>query len=109
MHLLPGQTILELGCGELRLTRALLQVSRGENPITAVTFQDSEPDVSKTDEKVEFLQLSDLPGPLRGRQFDCVIGMDLLDRVSSASQKENFQTTSFTGVCASDERTGRFG
>src|SRR5437762_2669572 len=41
VHLLPGQTILELGCGELRLTRALLQVSRGENPITAVTFQSS--------------------------------------------------------------------
>src|ERR1700741_4720344 len=41
VHLLPGQTILELGCGELRLTEALLRVSRGENPITAVTFQGS--------------------------------------------------------------------
>ena len=46
VHLLPGQTILELGCGELRLTRALLRVSRGENPITAVTFQNSAPDSS---------------------------------------------------------------
>ena len=43
VHLLPGQTILELGCGELRLTRALLRVSRGENPITAVTFQNTPP------------------------------------------------------------------
>ena len=41
VHLLPGQTILELGCGELRFTRALLQVSRNKNPITAVTFQNS--------------------------------------------------------------------
>src|SRR6266568_9508617 len=39
VHLLPGQTILELGCGEGLLTHALLQVSRGENRITAVTFQ----------------------------------------------------------------------
>ena len=38
VHLLPGQTILELGCGQLQFTQALLQVSRGENPITAVTF-----------------------------------------------------------------------
>ena len=41
VHLMPGQTILELGCGELRFTRALQRVSRGENPITAVTFQKS--------------------------------------------------------------------
>src|SRR5881394_2354641 len=41
VHLLPGQTILELGCGEFRFTRVLLQVSRGENTITAATFQTS--------------------------------------------------------------------
>jgi hypothetical protein len=39
VHLLPGQTILELGCGQLRFTRALLRVSRKENPIAAATFQ----------------------------------------------------------------------
>src|SRR5947209_10054061 len=39
VHLLPGQTILELGCGEGELTRTLLHVTRGENPITSVTFQ----------------------------------------------------------------------
>ena len=33
---------------------------------------------------MELLQLSDLPGPLRGRQFDCIIGMDLLDRANSS-------------------------
>src|SRR5438552_18673013 len=55
VHLLPGQTILELGCGELRLTRALLRVSRGENPITAVTFQISVPNPSGVDRNVEVL------------------------------------------------------
>jgi len=84
VHLLPGQTILELGCGELSFTRALLHVSRSQNPITAVTFQNSTPDLSKQGAKVELLQLSDFPGPLRDRQFDCIVGMDLLDRANSS-------------------------
>jgi SAM-dependent methyltransferase len=84
VHLLPTQTILELGCGELRLTRALSQASRAENPITAVTFQDSAPDVSSLEQRIEVLQVSKLPGPLAGRTFDCVIAMDLLDRETSS-------------------------
>src|SRR6185437_1032126 len=80
VHLLPEQTILELGCGELRLTRALRQVSRGENPITAVTFQDSACKPSEIDSRIEFLRLAELPGPLAGRRFDCIVAMDLLDR-----------------------------
>jgi dolichol-phosphate mannosyltransferase len=84
VHLLPGQNILELGCGELRLTRALLRVSRGENPITAVTFQDSATDDFCTSGRVEVLKLSELPGPLAGRRFDCVVAMDLLDRSNSS-------------------------
>jgi dolichol-phosphate mannosyltransferase len=88
VHLLPGQTILELGCGELRLTRALLRVSRGENPITAVTFQGSAPDCSGVDGSVELLQISELPGPLAGRRFDCIVAMDLLDRSNSSELLE---------------------
>ena len=88
VHLLPGQTILELGCGELRLTRILAQVSRGENPITAVTFQQTpEPNVSAGNE-VEFIQISQLPGPLAGRTFDCIVGMDLLERDTSSELLE---------------------
>src|SRR5438045_5520819 len=79
VHLLPGQTILELGCGELRLTRALRQVSRSENPITAVTFQSSAHEPSGADPKFEVVQLSELPGPLTGRRFDYIVAMDLLD------------------------------
>jgi dolichol-phosphate mannosyltransferase len=88
VHLLPRQTILELGCGELRLTRALLRVSRGENPITAVTFQCSAPDRSGVDGNVEVLQVSELPGPLMGRRFDCIVAMDMLDRHVSSELLE---------------------
>ena len=87
VHLLPGETILELGCGELRLTRALL-VSRGENAITAVTFQDAAPDASEIDGGVELLRLGELPGLLSGRRFDYVVAMDLLDRRNSSELLE---------------------
>ena len=38
LHLLPGETILELACGSGTLTRALEGVSRRECPIIAATF-----------------------------------------------------------------------
>jgi dolichol-phosphate mannosyltransferase len=78
VHLLPGQTILELGCGEGLFTRALLRVSRAESPITAVTFQEGAR--SRFENSVEFLAVSELPGSLAGRRFDYVVAMDLLDR-----------------------------
>ena len=84
VHLLPGQTILELGCGELRFTRALLRVSRAETPITAVTFQKSAQCPKEIDSAIEFIQASDLPGRLSGRRFDCIVAMDLLDRTNSS-------------------------
>jgi dolichol-phosphate mannosyltransferase len=84
VHLLPGQSILELGCGELRLTRALLRVSRGENKITAVTFESSFPDLRGMEGPVEIVKASDLPGPLADRRFDCIVAMDLLDRSNSS-------------------------
>ena len=80
VHLLPGQTILELGCGEGLFTHALLRVSRGENPITAVTFQKGAQVSSDVGGEVELLPTSDLPSSLAGRQFDYVVAMDLLDR-----------------------------
>ncbi len=80
VHLLPGQTILELGCGEGLFTHALLRVSRGENPITAVTFQKGAQVSSDVGGEVELLATCDLRGSLAGRHFDYVVAMDLLDR-----------------------------
>jgi dolichol-phosphate mannosyltransferase len=80
VHLLPGETILELGCGEGLFTRALHQVSRGENPITAVTFQQIVRIPLHFEPGVEFLTISKLPRALAGRHFDYVVAMDLLDQ-----------------------------
>lgn len=84
VHLLPGQSILELGCGEGRFTRVLLRATRDENPVTAVSFRSGQDRPADLPAKVDFLQASDLPGPLKGRQFDCVVAMDLLDRTTSS-------------------------
>ncbi|PZR72368.1 MAG: glycosyl transferase family 2 [Chthoniobacterales bacterium] len=88
VHLLPGQSILDLGCGELRFTRALVQVSRKENPITSVTFRPWPAVASDVLPDVELIQLQDFPGPLAGRKFDYVVAMDLLDRTTSSELLE---------------------
>jgi len=84
VHLLPKQSILELGCGQGLLTRQLVRVSRGENSITAVSFC---PDSARPDqlpEAVEFLRVSSLPAALAGRSYDFVIASDLLDQRNCA-------------------------
>ena len=85
VHLLPGQTILELGCGEGLFTRALLRVTRGENAISVVSFQKKSPIATEVEAKVELLEAAALLEGLGGRRFDCVVAIDLLDR-SNASQ-----------------------
>lgn len=81
VHCLPGQSILELGSGGGLFTRALQATTRGENALTAVTFQ-SQP--AHALPGVEHLNVRDLPGPLAGRRFDFVVAMDLLDGANSA-------------------------
>ena len=83
VHLLPGQSILELGSGDGRFTRQLLALTRGENPITALTFADIDV-ADATPPGVESHAARDLPGPLAGRRFDCVVALDLLDATNSA-------------------------
>src|SRR6476660_1105985 len=84
MHLLPGQTILEIRCGMGLLTRRLAQVSRGECLITAVTFQLGAERPVALSQSVVFLVLTDLPGSLAGRQFDLVVLQDMLEHRTAA-------------------------
>jgi dolichol-phosphate mannosyltransferase len=76
-HVLPGQTILELGAGTGYWTRYLTEVLRGENPITATVFNqdyfdDAEPLPNVTYVKVG--DLSDLPAD----SFDYIVGTAIL-------------------------------
>jgi dolichol-phosphate mannosyltransferase len=82
VHLLPGQTILELGAGAGRFTRALRTVTRGENPITSATFL-ADASVGSSGES-DRVRIAQLPGPFAGRRFDCIVAMDLLDDTTSS-------------------------
>lgn len=83
VHLLPGQTILELGSGTGHFTYAIRGVTCAENPITAVTFQRHPPRLPEQS-NVERIALDAFPGPLAGRAFDCIVAMDLLDAPHAA-------------------------
>jgi len=89
VHLLPDQTILELGCGQGLFTKQLLQITRGENPITAVTFNSDNSRPDDLPSSVEFLSASSIPGALEGMRFDFIIAMDLLDKRNSAWVLQN--------------------
>ena len=88
VHLLPGESILELGCGHLHFTRALQRVSRRENPITSATFQSELPAAADVLPDIELIQLRDFPGELAGRRFNYIVAMDLLDRSTSSELLE---------------------
>lgn len=80
VHLLPNQTILELGAGKGLFTHHLLRVSRSENPITSVTFSSDHYPAEVLEPSIEFIRASSIPGALAGRHFDFIVAMDLLDK-----------------------------
>jgi len=81
MHLLPGHTILELGCGDGVFARHLVDTTRNECPITAVTFDLNAS--ASLPKGVEFVALSAIPGQLKERKFDFIVAHDLLDKRSA--------------------------
>src|SRR6185295_14442635 len=60
VHLLPNQSILELGCAKGLFTEQLYKVTRGENLITSATFKEEIPGLEKENQGIEFLSLSSL-------------------------------------------------
>jgi dolichol-phosphate mannosyltransferase len=84
VHLLPGQSILEVGCGEGLFTRQLVQITHARNPITAVTFHSLASKQGNLPESVEFIATRVFPDILSGRHFDFVVAIDMLDRRNCA-------------------------
>jgi dolichol-phosphate mannosyltransferase len=79
VHLLPGHDVLQLGAGDGLFTSQLFKVSRGENPITAVRFLSQGNGLASSPE-IETVQCESFPGPLQGRTFDLICGIDLIDQ-----------------------------
>lgn len=80
VHLLPQQSILEVGSGQGSFTRRLLEVSRKENPITSITFQ---PNLSRPEDLppiIEWIDLNSDSDMLSDRQFDFIVVMELLEK-----------------------------
>src|SRR3972149_5394684 len=79
-HVLPGESMLELGAGSGLWTEHLASVLRGENPITAAVFNDDF--VQSTSRKklpnVKFVLVTDLMADLPAESFDYVIGTAIL-------------------------------
>ena len=80
VHLVPGETILEIGCGKCLFTNELYHVSKGKNPITAVTFCEEIGRPSNLPTDIDFFCSDQFPGILKGKTFDYIVVTDLLDK-----------------------------
>jgi dolichol-phosphate mannosyltransferase len=79
-HVLPGESILELGAGSGLWTAHLTRALRGENPITAAVFNDDLADRARTRRlpNVTVACLGDLGRDLEPESFDYVVGTAIL-------------------------------
>lgn len=79
-HVLPGESILELGAGSGLWTEHLSRILRGENPITAAVFNDelAERAESKRLPNVTVARIDDLLADLEPESFDYVVGTAIL-------------------------------
>jgi dolichol-phosphate mannosyltransferase len=106
MHVLPGQSILEIGGGDGAFTRQLAKVTRGECPLTAVTFDADSERPSGFPPCVEFLASPSLPGTLEGRYFSFIVAHDMLDKRNAAwLLQQVLALLTPAGVCCSTRAT----
>ena len=79
-HILPGESILELGAGTGLWTAHLAGVLRGENPITAAVFNDTLADRAGAQQlpNVKVARIQDLAADLPEESFDYIVGTAIL-------------------------------
>lgn len=77
-HVLPGESILELGAGSGLWTEHLSAVLRGQNPITAAVFGDEFVESHRSVPNAKFVKISDLTKDLPEESFDYVVGTAIL-------------------------------
>ena len=79
-HVLPGETILELGAGSGLWTEPLALVLNGENPITAAVFNSEFANIAslKNIPNTKFVHVTDLAADLPAESFDYVVGTAIL-------------------------------
>ena len=80
LHVLPGESILELGAGSGLWTRHLTEVLHGENPITAAVFDSDLADQAsaKALPNVKVIGIEDLSADLPAESFDYIVGTVIL-------------------------------
>jgi dolichol-phosphate mannosyltransferase len=80
-HLLPGESLLDLGCGDASWTQKISEVNHHANPICAATFDPEYHEKLKLQNlsaNIEPVLLDSLPGALKNRQFDFVVAWHML-------------------------------
>lgn len=77
-HVLPGESILELGAGTGLWTACLSSVLRGENPITAAVFNDEFIQRVRPIPNVKFQKVDNLLKDLPAESFDYIVGTAIL-------------------------------
>jgi dolichol-phosphate mannosyltransferase len=80
-HLFPEESILEIGCSAGQWSRKLSAANGDSNKICAATFDNASYEQMLQDrvpENIEPVLLDAFPGSLAGRQFDTIVGWNLL-------------------------------
>ena len=80
-HLLPGESLLELGCGDARWSQKISAANQDSNPICAATFDSEYYEKLKQQslpENIEPVLLDSFPQKLKNRKFDYVVAWHML-------------------------------